>query len=158
MPLKYSVSQASKLVSTKTLSLKHYYRRQGVMPFGRPVTLEIRRWKSSFLRGRSGRRFRERPPELMQLVLTLLVLLVFGDKHATTNVQHRFVQFFLLSFLLFCIWHATSFMPLDTATRAKTGRTTQVFTTQSGRAHATGVVLSEKACFCLLCAFSTVPS
>ena len=26
------------------------------------------------------------------------------------------------------------------------------------RAHANGVVLSEKACFCLLCAFSTVPS
>ena len=26
------------------------------------------------------------------------------------------------------------------------------------RAHANGVVLSEKACFCLLCAFSTAPS
>ena len=24
------------------------------------------------------------------------------DKRATTNVQNRFVQFFLLSFLLFC--------------------------------------------------------
>ena len=33
MPLKNSVFEAPKLVSTKTLLLKHYYRRQGFMSF-----------------------------------------------------------------------------------------------------------------------------
>ena len=45
MPLKRSVFEASKLVSTKTLLLKHYYRRQGTI-------LGSAKWER--LKGRNG--------------------------------------------------------------------------------------------------------
>ena len=46
---------------------------------------------TEWLRSRSG----GVPPNFFRFI-------VEEDKHATTNVQHRFVLFFLLSFLLFC--------------------------------------------------------
>ena len=54
MPLNIVVFEASKSVSTKTLLLKHYYRRQGTPPLKRGIL-----WTWLFLQ--NGRFFSRRP-------------------------------------------------------------------------------------------------
>ena len=52
MPFKIVFFEASKLVTTKTLLLKHYYRRQGFSPFSSKRPLFGRGQKHSFPKAR----------------------------------------------------------------------------------------------------------